>query len=351
LKNSLIDSFYTPPDLAVRLLNHIQTKSISNVVDFCIGDGELLRAALKKWPNIKCFGIDISEVAVQKVKELHSNWEVDQCDFLDTSSMSQCDILKKNKNGFDLILLNPPFSCIGGTIHEVQFEGNIYQASTAMKFLIESIKYLTKDGSLFAIMPVSIAYSQKDKILWKILVENYRLSILESPNGSHFKNCSPNIIFISINDSSRPIMPTDFKKISINGYSISIFRGKASMYTIKNQANGRHIVHSTNLKDNKLEGLNIKVQNILSEVKGPAILIPRVGNPNPNKICIIPRDKIYVLSDCVFAIKTNTLAEAKIVKSILLENWSSLRDLYKGTGARYITKERLSDYLGIKKDF
>jgi hypothetical protein len=56
-----------------------------------------------------------------------------------------------------------------------------------------------------------------------------------------------------------------------------------------------------------------------------------------------------VLSDCVLGIKTKTLKDAKAVKSCLIENWNDMNDLYKGTGARYITIERLSDFLGIKK--
>jgi hypothetical protein len=345
----LIDSYYTPPDLASRLINHIRKKDISSVIDFCIGDGELIRAALKKWPSTKCFGTDISDAAVSNVKSLHPDWELDRCDFLDENSLDQSNIILNNKNGFDLILLNPPFSCIGGSIHNVRFKGEDFKSSTAMKFLVESIKYLSKTGCLYAIMPISIAYSQKDKKIWDFLVSDYNLSILEIPYGNHFKNCSPNIIFISLNDDSKSLITTKLKKISINGYSSSIFRGKVSMCDVRNDAGGRPLIHSTNLRNNKIEGLNLYVQNKLSELKGPAVLIPRVGNPNPNKICIIPKNKIYVLSDCVLGIKTKTLKDAKAVKSCLIENWNDMKDLYKGTGARYITLERLSDFLGIKK--
>jgi hypothetical protein len=95
--------------------------------------------------------------------------------------------------------------------------------------------------------------------------------------------------------------------------------------------------------------LNVKIQNNLSELKGPAVLIPRVGNPNPNKVCAIPEDATYILSYCVLAIKTKTMAGAKEIKSALLENWYYVNELYKGTGARYITIERLSEFLGMKK--
>jgi len=346
----LIDSYYTPPNLAFQLIKYIRKQDIKTVADFCVGDGVLLRAGLKKWPDIECFGTDISAKAISSVRFLHPNWNLGKCDFLNENSQRQCKILKNNKNGFDLVLLNPPFSCVGGTINEIELEGKVFNASTAMMFLVEAIKYISKNGCLYAIMPISVAYSQKDKKLWKFLVDKYKLTVLEIPNGNHFKNCSPSIIFISINDNPKYSIPTDFNQISLNGLSISIFRGKVSMYTVQNTNEGEFIVHTTNLKNNKIKNLSIRVQNKLSEVKGPAVLIPRVGNPNPKKICVISQDTTYILSDCVLAILTITIKDAYEIKSILLENWTCLNELYKGTGARYITIERLSDFLGIKQD-
>jgi methylase of polypeptide subunit release factors len=66
----VVDSFYTPSDLASRLVNHVKIIKVKNVIDFCIGNGELIRAALKKWPDIKCYGTDISENAIKIVKTL-----------------------------------------------------------------------------------------------------------------------------------------------------------------------------------------------------------------------------------------------------------------------------------------
>lgn len=346
----MIDSFYTPPDLADRLIDYIKSKNIRNVIDFCIGNGELIRAVLKKWPNIECFGTDISEKAISSVKELHPIWNLDKCDFLETKSQGQCKLLSENIKVFDLVVLNPPFSCIGGSIHEVHIDDKIFSASTSMKFLVESIKYLSKNGSLFAIMPISIAYSQKDKKLWDFLVANYKLTILEIPNGNYFKNCSPTILFVSINDNSESNISIKINPISIINKDYSIFRGKVSMNTIKHNIMGKYLIHTTNLKNNNIENLNIKVFNKLSEIKGPAVLIPRVGNPNPFKICVVPKDANYTLSDCILAIKAKTIKDANDLKFNLIENWKQVNDLYRGTGARYITIERLSVLLGLKKD-
>ena len=340
----MVDSFYTPPDLAFRLVEYVKNKHFSNVVDFCIGEGELIRAALKIWPEIKCYGTDISEVAIKSVSEKHPDWVLSKCDLLDGESINDCSIIKKKHNGFDLILLNPPFSCIGGTIHKVDLDENAFYVSTSMIFLVESIKHLSKNGCLLAIMPISVCYSQKDRKIWEYLEMNYMLSILEIPNGNYFKNCSPSIVFISINlhHSSNP----KTKRFSLDLKNYSIFRGKVSMNSAIQHGNGCIFIHTTNIRNNELENLNLKVLNKLSEVTGPAVLIPRVGNPSKGKICVIRNFESYTLSDCVIAIKTNNVKNANKIFSLIIDNWQIFSSLYMGTGARFITIERLEFFLG-----
>lgn len=193
------DSFYTPTFLANSLISYISHKNVFNVADFCVGNGELLRAASVKWPKVKCFGSDISKMAITQTKERHPNWSLSKCDFLNKRSRNR--ILKAyNNNLFDLILMNPPFSCLGGTIHKVYLNDRLFRVSTAMAFLMYSLNFLSEKGSLYAIMPNSIAYSEKDKEAWNILVKNYNLNILNEPNEKYFKNCSPNIILVSLNN-------------------------------------------------------------------------------------------------------------------------------------------------------
>lgn len=344
----MVDSFYTPPDLASRLVEYVKNKHFSNVVDFCIGEGELVRAALKIWPEIKCYGTDISEVAIKSVSEKHPDWVLGKCDLLDNESINECNIIKEKHDGFDLILLNPPFSCIGGTIQKVVLDENTFYVSTSMNFLVESIKHLSKNGCLLAIMPISVCYSQKDRKVWEYLEMNYMLSVLEIPNGNYFKNCSPSIVFISINLNHSLNPKTKRFSLKLKN-SYSIFRGKVSMYSARQDANGCILIHSTNIRNNELVNLNLKVLNKLSEVTGPAILIPRVGNPSKGKICVKRNFESYTLSDCVIAIKTNNIKTADKIFSLIIDNWDTFSNIYMGTGARFITIERLDFFLGKNK--
>lgn len=347
---NLLDSFYTPPDLAKRLVQYVGRERIGTVADFCVGNGELLRALVEKKTNVKCFGIDISRKAISAVSKLHPNWKLSCCDFLNEQSRKLSKVLKTNKHGFDLILLNPPFSCIGGSIHTVELDDQIFTSSTSMKFLAESIKFLSKKGKLYSIMPISSAYSQKDKMLWDYLKNNYHLSVRETPNGNHFKECSASVLFVSINDDHNSKVSTSFKKISLGTREFSLFRGNLSMHTVQNnESRGKYVVHTTNLLNNKIANIKIKSQKWSSEIRGPAILIPRVGQPNRTKIVHIQKGESYIISDCIIAIKTKTNKEANDIKLILIRNWKSVEELYKGTGAKYLTIDRLSKFIGLKK--
>jgi tRNA1(Val) A37 N6-methylase TrmN6 len=340
------DSFYTPKILADKLVSFIKKDTFQTVADFCIGDGELLRAAVERWPRIKCFGSDISEEAINLTQEQHKGWRLSLLDFLDGNARHDAKIFKKQSK-YDLILLNPPFSCIGGTVNEVEFDRETYQVSTAMKFLVTSLKYMKPNGMLYAILPKSIAYSQKDKSLWNALEKKHNLSILEEPKVQYFKGCTPNVILISINDFSQSSRQRPFPRMSLDFEALSIFRGKLSMNLVVESLNGDYLVHSTNITANGINGLGVKVERPLSRISGPAVLIARVGNPSSPKICVIESTDSYVISDCIIAIKTNTLQDAKRLYQYMFDNWELVKEMYTGTGAPYITIEKLKKFLNL----
>lgn len=209
---------------------------------------------------------------------------------------------------------------------------------------MSSLQYLSPMGSLYAVLPNSVAYSQKDQNIWNFLNSKYKVSILEESFEKHFSECSPSIILVELKPFAKKRF-LEMPSISKN-YKFTIFRGKIGMHTLNgNLENGNYLVHSTNLVNNEISKLSFKMIHPYSNIAGPAILLPRVGLPNKNKFCIIKKSDNYVLSDCILAIKTKTLKEAKQLQSHLLENWQEINSLYKGTGAKYITIDRLANYL------
>jgi type I restriction-modification system DNA methylase subunit len=341
----VIDTHYTPKNLAQHLVSYIEKQDVSSVADFCVGEGELLKVAKMRWRDAQFYGSDISEDVIHLLRKLYPDWKLYKCDFLNLK------LRKKNnffKNKYDLILLNPPFTCKGATIQSVIFDDTEYHVSTAMAFLVEAIQFLKDDGVIYAILPQSIAYSQKDEKIRKYLIEKYDLKIFEELNNQGFEKCSPNIVLASINDKNKLTQNTRFKQISTGIEQLIIQRGNVSMHEVREvKKSAISLIHSTNLKNNKIVDIKYRVNKMRSRIEGPALLIHRVGQPNINKICIIPAEKAYALSDCVIGLKTKTIDDCILLKKIIMDNWSDFSNLYKGTGAKYITIERLKYFLDL----
>jgi methylase of polypeptide subunit release factors len=86
----------------------------------------------KKMGNAKLFGNDISGKAIRMLRENHPDWVLEECDFLNQKAREEKFIFK---NKFDIILLNPPFTCKGSTIHKINFDDIEFHTSTTMVFL------------------------------------------------------------------------------------------------------------------------------------------------------------------------------------------------------------------------
>lgn len=344
----MIDSFYTSPLLADRLVAFSTQEKVSLVADFCVGDGELLRAAARRWPNAKFVATDMSKKALLSVKRNHPKWILGKCDFINDASRRQCMALAELAGKADLILMNPPFSCIGGTKHIVKMGGVHYSCSTAMKFLVTALQYISRTGQLYAILPHSVGYSERDGSLWKALVENHKLKILSKSGNKHFKGCSPYIILVSLNTSEHACIDSKDLGFRINASNVSICRGSIPMNEARKLNKGQYpLVHSTNLQNNTIESVEFMLDGNRSSFKGPAVLIPRVGTPLMRKVCLLPSGQRVILSDCVIALKTTSVAAAKALQQEILAKWEKFSLLYQGTGARYVALSSIKRAMGV----
>lgn len=342
------DSFYTPQPLADKLTSYISEANIKTAIDFCIGDGDLLKSVQHRFHGIKCFGTDISEEAIKKNKCEHPKWTLGVCDFRDEESVKALTFLKGKR--FDLIMFNPPFTCKGSIVEKIHFEGKDYKVSTAMMFVMKAIKFLSPSGGMYAILPISCVYSQKDKEAWNYLQENYNACILEESKRYYFHSkCSPNIVLVYIGNHYRE-QNILHKSNPFYGLPITdVVRGSLRMQNLEYSKSRKalKLIHTTNLQEGNLTNLKRVLPHNHLTVDGYGVVIPRVCNPNPQKIVILDGNCTYVLSDCVIVLKTATLENAKHVKSQILNNWKSFVEIYKGTGAQYTTIEGVRSLFGV----
>ncbi len=345
------DVFYTPRELADKLISYVPEGDFDAVADFCVGDGDLLKAVERRFPNRVFYGTDIEGSVIDSLKRAHPSWHLSVCDFTDKSAFQKLPVIGTMK--FDLIVLNPPFTCRGGTICRIDFDGRSFRTSTAMLFVLNALKHRSEKGVIYAILPSSCAYSQKDSELWRYLEDRYNLQTLEEPNRMYWKNCSASIILVrvggdKVRGSIRPRSNADFSSLPID----FIVRGHISPHMVrrmKEEEGGIEYVHTTNLQGNRIvnccrifvpheeNAANAKT----AYVRGPAVLLPRVCNPNIEKVCIYEAETVFVPSDCIIAIKTTSVENAQIVSKAILDHWEEFRTIYQGTAAKYTTMERL----------
>lgn len=350
----MIDNFNTPSQIARQITEYLNCIQPSIIADFSAGNGELLRHASTRWPNSRIIATDIDKNIVRLLKRKFNKWEVGNCDFLNPISRSRSITLRNIKGKVSLILINPPFSCRGGKILSVNFMGIGYKCSKAMAFLICAIEYLSEKGELFAILPKGTLRSEKDYAIWKTIKRNYTAKVLDSYGEYAFNGCNPKTVLIHIKKKAKKVynfsLTKDMKSI-INFNGFQIYRGNFSVYKLNGCAStkGTPFIHTTNLLRNKLE-FNRRILDPPNRIKGPVVLIPRVGEPSKSKIVYYLGREEISLSDCVFAVKCVNRKLAKSVASDIMTNWKKFAELYGGTCAPYLTIKNLSKFL-LKKGY
>lgn len=343
------DDFYTPIELADTLASLIIEDGIKTAIDFCVGNGDLLKAVQRRLPDVECFGTDIAIEAIEPLRESQPAWKLEVCDFSSTENFDELTDFGKRK--YDLIVLNPPFTCKGSSMYKIEFENMTYNVSTAMMFVTNALKYRSDNGVLYAILPSSCAYSQKDRKLWRYLIKTYNLQILATPDRMYWQNCSASIILVSIGGSEQrehvEKSRYDFTTLPIK----KIIRGNISPHEA-NYVDGKKgvkYIHTTNLQKNKIVNCSRvtlpkdrdteRYGNV--SYQGPAVLIPRVCNPNIGKVCVYKYKSEFVPSDCVIALCTKNIEDAVLIADTIQKQWLHFRTIYQGTAAKYTTMEKV----------
>ena len=343
----MLDQFYTPNNLADRLVSYLRTMP-KLACDFCAGGGELLRACEDRFPDVKCLAVDKSKEATRKLKQSYPKWRIHTADFLSDKQIS--GITKGFLGGFDLILMNPPFSC-KGPAYNLKIDGYVFKAQKALRFLFRALRFLSPNGHLLAILPAGTLHSQRDAQLVDYLKVMYKVRVLGHVAKASFSGKMPNVILIDISirdNKHKYVLKT--KKVPLPTY---IYRGKCNIVKAKEMFNKCHdekscvrYVHTTNLIEGSISEVDLYLPTSkVSILYGPAVLLPRVGNPSLAKLVVINDGECYALSDCVMAILCRSNVAALTVRKRIFENRVGYTNIYQGTGARYTTVLKLDDFI------
>jgi len=96
-----LQAFYTPGELAARMVKHATIKPGQSVLEPSCGAGNILREIVKAAPDLRVLGVEIDSIAAAKAREVRSV-RVLIADFL--------VLQPESWDLFDAIVMNPPFS-------------------------------------------------------------------------------------------------------------------------------------------------------------------------------------------------------------------------------------------------
>ncbi|MYM29031.1 methyltransferase [Duganella sp. CY15W] len=340
----MLDAHYTPPEIARKMLLELPLDfSPNTVADFACGDGALLLEAANRWPSSQLIANDIDTKLIKRLQRKHGNWITSTADFVSETSLKRSKIYPLQRS-VDCILINPPFSEKGKARLTSSFFGSEVTTGSTMAFLLRALQFLAPNGYMVAILPDSCFISDRDKLAWSNIKSHFSVRKVLSNSRSTFKGIAASTTVAVLRYRQHNDFPLAKEKSEV-ATDIEIVRGKLQMHTVEKwrSENGFPLVHTSNLVKNKIDLKEICIVNYKHVIRGPAVLIPRVGLVTRDKIAILPRHKSVVMSDCVLAVKCETNNHAKVLTDVLFAHWDVFRTAYGGTGAPYTTLERINE--------
>lgn len=341
-----LDPYFTPAPLASHMVEAIDRRDIETVIDPAAGDGALLESAVRRWPEARVVASDVDRRRVRALA-LRAGWEVQAGDFLQRSGAARL-ARRAGTARTRSVLLNPPFSSRGGTTFGPGSDqiGPV-KGSRAMAFLLGSSTLVGEEGQLVALVPASVLSSARDADGCRWLENRGRLEEISRPSKRAFAGAIAETVVLRWTprtDSEARRQPHD--SLPRCTPSWAVVRGSRQMHTVE-EATGRgtvRLVHTTNLRNGRIGGERVRIYPTPADrvVSGPAILIPRVGRPDPRKLVVHAGTKV-ALSDCVFALVHGDESACRALHDALKADFERVRACYGGTGAPYLRATTLLD--------
>jgi hypothetical protein len=283
---------------------------------------------------------------VARLRRRFDFWLISRCDFLKDRSVEATRHLPVLWGSADVILMNPPFSMRGGQRWESRVGQHAVTSGVAMAFLFRALPFLSSDGQLVSVLPESCLHSERDAVALQRLRRWFHIDEVCRLARGRFERCAARSVVLRL---SRKDTATEecVRGVDQELPSWNVVRGSAQMHSLR-VATGRTgfaLIHTDNLRDGTVVGPFKRVWSTRS-IKGPAVLLPRVGRTTLSKVAVLETKRPIVLSDCVMAIECKGLAEAHRVHKLISQNWLSIMQCYGGTGAPYTTVRKMRQALG-----
>jgi len=343
----MIDQIYTPPELASILVGCLPKSFHPQVIaDFAAGEGSLLCAAENLWPRARTLANDLSPATVQWLRGAHAEWVVANANFLNERSVRSSS-LNAWAGRVDLVLLNPPFSQRSRTPLAVTYRDDPFGVSLAMAFVVKSLEFVHRDSYVLAVLPDGCLVSKCDEQIWHRLRQDFHVEVLRDNANSTFNGVRARTSIVRISRHRQALQNSALHGSRLGATALyELKRGQVQMHSLRPSRSQKAVplVHTSHLIQGKVvqSGPRILAKHV---VRGPAILLPRVGRATPDKVCLLEAGQNVVLSDCVLSVEGLSIDQVLGFRRDILSNWATLAEAYRGTGAPHITLARASAVL------
>jgi predicted RNA methylase len=344
----LFDRYYTPENVASGVLRQVEWKEPPQTcADSTCGSGRLLDAASSTFRDIRCIGIDRDKRVIAALRQRRPNWTLATSNLLSTRSFEKT-AAKLVPAQVDLLFMNPPFSHGNRKHVKVCFDGQDLVGSIAMAYILRSFQVFKPTQGALLIVPESLLYSRTDEAARNALSRKYELRKIADLESSTFNGARAHACVIHAYPGAAASSISDPCVADVE-LTVRLSRGCLPVHLMTPVGRGVPFLHSTDLRRvargenvRKLPRSSVKGSRV---VQGWTVLVPRVGVPDISLLRACLLDTPVRLSDCVIAIECDDQATATKVERRVQAGDSGFKDLYKGTGARYVTMDRLKSWL------
>ncbi|SEB25887.1 MULTISPECIES: methyltransferase [unclassified Mycobacterium] len=347
-----IDRYYTPPWLADYVAGLLPAETAS-VVDLAAGGGALLTAAVDRFEGLVVSAVDIDLAAVRLLRSSNPAWLVSHANSLSEASYRLSLAYRSRRNGYDAVLLNPPFSFRGQARERVSYRGVEYRVTPATSFVLRALEWIHSDGLVVAIIPNNVMNIEGDRELWCAWQSRFKLEKKRVLGRNTFPGAHTTAMVVTLRPGRDSGRASSRKKK--NGPNAKVFTGACACVDIVRgrvpvhrahdlrATDGVPFVHTTMLQDGMVRPTELLLPSSLESV-GPFVLIPRVGKPLRAKVVSSSIERL-VLSDCVFGLRAIDAQTHNALFAVLANEFDQLASLYTGSCAPYITVDRLEHWL------
>lgn len=386
--------YYTPIDVARALARHAP-KQISMLMEPAVGTGVLLEPLRQRLPSCdRIICIDKDSNALEQLKSnlsplLEPKIKIIHGDFL---SLPRHSFDNVDVNGFDCIVMNPPFGGKRSKLVEidcaVEMPGvckGTRRIPIEMAFVLRAVRLLKPTGRLLAVVPSSVVSSLSTKWLREYLFQMGTVKFVHELPRFTFEGLSGRVyLFVFKKNVSRQsllLLNHDLaepEKIEIKRSELTeglrldygFYRARSWLEEMKmkkrlewlsvgevaeilkgdmeSPEGARHAIHTTSYRDGFWgtgERKNqLKRGNTDCRIRRGDIMVKRVGRDCARSFGVITDAEGYASSDCVIIIRPNRSSDRlKLLFAIrtTLAAAAGTALLERGTGAPYLTVAEL----------